>query len=73
MIWQDQYLEIILLLKKVNKSARTVPFRMFFKTDANEANTGGTTVAAADATTNELAFMRSGTIGFSLKYVQSSC
>ena len=43
------------------------PFRLTFKTDANEM-----TVAAA-ATTNELSVVPGGIIGFQLTYMQISC
>ena len=50
--------------------ARKVPFRITFKTDADElSGTGDETMSG----TNELAKDPRGTIGFSLKYVQQTC
>ena len=50
--------------------ARQVPFRITFKTDADEASgTGDETMSG----TNDLAKDPRGTIGFSLKYVQQTC
>ncbi len=50
-------------------SARTTPFRIVFKTDADEANVGPT---AADG--NESAGVgTSGNVGFSLRYTQAVC
>jgi hypothetical protein len=48
--------------------ARQVPFRVLFKTSIDEA-----TADAADASIGELAQIPSGTLGFSLKYVQGTC
>ncbi len=48
-------------------TARQTPFRMAFKTDADEVN------GALAAATSELSTPPLGTIGFSLKYVQQAC
>ena len=54
----------------ISVTARQVPFRITFKTDADEATVG----ADQDKTaTLELAKNPRGTIGFSLKYVQQTC
>ena len=50
-------------------SARQLPFRITFKTDADEATVG----TQATGTTNELAVNPRGSIGFSLRYVQQTC
>jgi len=47
--------------------ARQIPFRISFKTDADEATVGAT------ANTNEAAVDPRGTIGFSLRYVEQTC
>jgi hypothetical protein len=49
--------------------ARQIPFRISFKTDADEATVG--TIATSD--TNEAAVDPRGTIGFSLRYVEQTC
>ena len=57
-----------------NYSARLTPFRLIFKTNANEPTVyAGANVAAGDATTSDLAFFPTGTVGFSLNYMQIAC
>jgi hypothetical protein len=49
--------------------ARQIPFRISFKTDADEATAGD----IASSNTNEAAADPRGTIGFSLRYVEQTC
>ena len=59
---------------QISFPARQVPFRVIFKTNADEATvTIAATSVVADAQTSELVGFPSGSIGFSLKYVQSTC
>jgi hypothetical protein len=48
------------------------PFKVIFKTDANEATTGGT-IGAMFANTNEQATFPGGIVGFQLTWLQTSC
>ena len=55
-------------------SARQVPFRVVFKTNSDEVTVHTAPAAvAAEALTSELVGFPTGTIGFSLKYVQGTC
>jgi hypothetical protein len=51
-------------------SAFTRPFKVIFKTDANEITTGA---GATAAIVNEQAFAPGGIIGFQLSFIQISC
>ena len=57
----------------LNVSARVIPFRMTFKTNADELSVATATVADGDEATGEEAVIPSGTVGFSLKYSQGAC
>lgn len=53
--------------------SRQVPFRMTFKTNTDEQSYSKNMGLTAASITNESVAFPSGTIGFSLKYVQNSC
>jgi hypothetical protein len=47
------------------------PFKVIFKTDANEVTAGG--AGAAFAMTNEQGIFPGGIVGFQLTWLQTSC
>ena len=53
----------------ISLSASQIPFRITFKTDADEITAG----APADATTSEVMIVPRGSTGFALKYTQTAC
>ena len=57
-----------------NYAAWLTPFCLIFKTNADEPTfNAAAIVTAPDATTSDLAFFPTGTVGFSLNYLQIAC
>ena len=63
-------LKLILVILNYFFSAQTRPFRMTFKTDADEVNTNA---GATQADVNEQSVAPAGIIGFSLNFNQIAC